>query len=109
MLRGGRVWQQRRARIWRSARASECRTVCDVYTQERSLPHRHVTRVAMFAPQPSSALQQFTGWLIGRRPEFVDARFVAQSQSREVTRVTTSGYCTVAFNVMSKDMKRLGY
>ncbi|CAM6000780.1 unnamed protein product [Sphagnum balticum] len=54
---------------------------------------RHCTRLAMFAPVASSALQQLAGWMTGRRPEFVDSRFVAQATSRDVSRVATGGWC----------------
>lgn len=37
----------------------------------------------MFVPESSSILQRLTSWLIGRRPEFVDPRVVAQGEGRE--------------------------
>lgn len=37
----------------------------------------------MFVPESSSLLQKFTAWFLGRRPEFVDPRVVAQGEGRE--------------------------
>ncbi|XP_061201711.1 B9 domain-containing protein 1 isoform X2 [Neopsephotus bourkii] len=48
-------------------------------------------------------------WFTGRRPEFTDPRVVAQGEGREVTRVRSQGFVTISFNVVTKDMKKLGY
>ncbi len=47
--------------------------------------------------------------MMGSKPEFVDARVVANGEGRDVTRVTSSGWVNVQFNIISKDLKRLGY
>ncbi|RXN03478.1 B9 domain-containing 1 [Labeo rohita] len=48
-------------------------------------------------------------WLMGRRPEFTDPKVVAQGEGREVTRVRSQGFVTLQFNIVTKDMKKLGY
>ncbi|XP_032896384.1 B9 domain-containing protein 1 isoform X2 [Amblyraja radiata] len=48
-------------------------------------------------------------WLMGRRPEFTDPKVVAQGEGREVTRVLSQGFVTVSFNIVTKDLKKLGY
>ncbi|TSK31315.1 B9 domain-containing protein 1 [Bagarius yarrelli] len=48
-------------------------------------------------------------WLMGRRPEFTDPKVVAQGEGREVTRVRSQGFLTIQFNIVTKDMKKLGY
>jgi len=63
----------------------------------------------MFVPESSSTFQKFSAWLFGRRPEFVDPKVVAQGDGREVTRVRSQGHVTVRFNVVTRDMKKLGY
>eukprot|EP00118_Oscarella_pearsei_P004942 m.21971 g.21971 ORF g.21971 m.21971 type:complete len:213 (+) comp28256_c0_seq2:23-661(+) len=65
--------------------------------------------IPMFVPESSSKLQKFTSWIMGRRPEFIDPKFVAQGESREVTRVRSQGTITVKFNIITKDMKKFGY
>ncbi|XP_005997529.1 B9 domain-containing protein 1 isoform X2 [Latimeria chalumnae] len=70
---------------------------------------RHRQTIAMFVPESTSRLQRFTSWVMGRRPEFTDPRVVAQGEGREVTRVRSQGYVTLSFNVVTKDMKKLGY
>ncbi|KAL8576688.1 B9 domain-containing protein 1 [Nucella lapillus] len=72
-------------------------------------PGRHKIQVPMFVPESSSLLQKLTSWFLGRRPEYVDPRVVAQGEGREVTRVRSQGFVTVSFNVVMKDMKKLGY
>ncbi|XP_076458707.1 B9 domain-containing protein 1-like [Babylonia areolata] len=72
-------------------------------------PGRHKIKVPMFVPESSSLLQKLTSWFLGRRPEYVDPRVVAQGEGREVTRVRSQGFVTVSFNVVMKDMKKLGY
>ena len=48
---------------------------------------------------------------MGRRPEYVDMRVVASGEGRGVTRVTSSdgGFIQADFNVVTKDLQRLGY
>ncbi|KAJ7305999.1 hypothetical protein JRQ81_010365 [Phrynocephalus forsythii] len=72
-------------------------------------PGRHKRTIPMFVPESTSKLQKFTSWFTGRRPEFVDPRVVAQGEGREVTRVRSQGFVTLSFNVVTKDMKKLGY
>ena len=36
------------------------------------------SRIAMFVPESTSGLQAVVGWMLGRRPEFVDPRVVAR-------------------------------
>jgi len=63
----------------------------------------------MFVPESSSYMQKLSAWLLGRRPEFIDPCIVAQSEGREVTRVRSQGSVRLKLNVLTKDMKRLGY
>ncbi|XP_018620074.1 B9 domain-containing protein 1 isoform X1 [Scleropages formosus] len=72
-------------------------------------PGKHVRTVPMFVPESTSRLQKFTSWLMGRRPEFTDPKVVAQGEGREVTRVRSQGTVTISFNIVTKDMKKLGY
>ncbi|XP_075035358.1 B9 domain-containing protein 1 [Mixophyes fleayi] len=72
-------------------------------------PGRHKRTIPMFVPESSSRLQKFTSWFTGRRPEFTDPKVVAQGDGREVTRVRSQGFLTLSFNVVTKDMKKLGY
>ena len=44
---------------------------------------RHRLRVPMFVPESSSLLQKLTAWFLGRRPEYVHPRVVAQGEGRE--------------------------
>ncbi|GFR91045.1 B9 domain-containing protein 1 [Elysia marginata] len=46
-------------------------------------PGRHKLRVPMFVPESSSLLQKLTAWFLGRRPEYVNPRVVAQGEGRE--------------------------
>lgn len=48
-------------------------------------------------------------WITGRRPEYLDAKFVSKSDGREVTRVKSSGSVKVTLNVNVKDIERFGY
>jgi len=72
-------------------------------------PGSHTCDIPMFVPESSSAFQKFTGWISGRRPEFVDPQVVAQGEGREVTRVRSQGRLRVKFNIITRDMKKLGY
>ncbi|XP_014678668.1 PREDICTED: B9 domain-containing protein 1-like [Priapulus caudatus] len=72
-------------------------------------PGRHRRRVAMFVPESTSKLQKLTSWLLGRRPEYVDPCVVAHGEGREVTRVRSQGHVAVAFDIVAKDLKKLGY
>ncbi|KAI2581804.1 B9 domain containing 1 [Homo sapiens] len=63
----------------------------------------------MFVPESTSKLQKFTSWFMGRRPEYTDPKVVAQGEGREVTRVRSQGFVTLLFNVVTKDMRKLGY
>ncbi|KAF7655526.1 hypothetical protein LDENG_00054000 [Lucifuga dentata] len=72
-------------------------------------PGQHTRTIPMFVPESSSRLQKFTSWLLGRRPEYIDPKVVAQGEGREVTRVCSQGFVTLSFNIVTKDMKKLGY
>ncbi|XP_035221539.1 B9 domain-containing protein 1-like [Stegodyphus dumicola] len=72
-------------------------------------PGKHRRRIPMFVPESSSLIQKFTSWLIGRRPEFIDPRVVAQGEGRDVTLVRSQGYVNVVFNVITKNFENLGY
>ncbi|KAM9748759.1 B9 domain-containing protein 1 isoform 3-T3 [Dama dama] len=94
-------------------------------------PGRHKKTIPMFVPESTSKLQKFTrttaespdlvplptpkdgcrtlGWFMGRRPEYTDPKVVAQGEGREVTRVRSQGFVTLLFNVVTKDMRKLGY
>lgn len=52
---------------------------------------------------------RYHSWFLGRRPEFVDPKVVAQGEGREVTRVRSQGSVKVTFSVVTRDMKKLGY
>nr|XP_030717129.1 B9 domain-containing protein 1 isoform X2 [Globicephala melas]XP_030717130.1 B9 domain-containing protein 1 isoform X2 [Globicephala melas] len=70
---------------------------------------RHKRTIPMFVPESVSKLQKFTSWFMGRRPEYTDPKVVAQGEGREVTRVRSQGFVTLLFNVVTKDMRKLGY
>ncbi|XP_024420567.1 B9 domain-containing protein 1 isoform X1 [Desmodus rotundus] len=72
-------------------------------------PGRHKRTIPMFVPESTSILQKFTSWFMGRRPEYTDPKVVAQGEGREVTRVRSQGFVTLLFNVVTKDMRKLGY
>ncbi|KAI3380691.1 hypothetical protein SNEBB_004462 [Seison nebaliae] len=72
-------------------------------------PGRHYRRIALFVPQSTSLHQQFLSWIRGRRPEYVDPRIVAHSEGREITRCRSQGYINLSFNVVIKDLSKLGY
>ncbi|OXB68781.1 hypothetical protein ASZ78_002196 [Callipepla squamata] len=72
-------------------------------------PGRHKRTIAMFVPESTSKLQKFTSWFTGRRPEFTDPKVIARGEGREVTRVRSQGFVTISFDVVTKDMKKLGY
>ena len=63
----------------------------------------------MFVPESTSGLQALAGWVLGRRPEFVDPRVVARGEGRDVTRVRSQGHVTVVYNIVTKDTAKLGY
>ncbi len=92
----------------------------------------HNLKVDMFKPVANSPLNQFFGWLSGNPPEvsrrhafpnhhafnihclicspqFFDARFVSQSEGREVTRVQASGTVNVTVQVVLKGLEKFGY
>lgn len=72
-------------------------------------PGRHKIKIPLFVPESTSKLQQFIAWLNGRRPEYVDPRVIAHGEGREVTRVKSQGFANLTLNIVSKDLKKLGY
>ncbi|XP_065268527.1 B9 domain-containing protein 1 [Emys orbicularis] len=72
-------------------------------------PGSHRRTIPMFVPESTSKLQKITSWLMGRHPEFTDPKVVAQGEGREVITVRSQGFVTISFNVVTKDMKKLGY
>ncbi|KAF4143873.1 Ciliary basal body-associated B9 [Phytophthora infestans] len=72
-------------------------------------PGCSIREVPLFRPMSSSRMQQFIAWLTGSPPEYFDSKFVAQSDCREVTRVTSAGKVRVVLNVATHGMKHHGY
>jgi hypothetical protein len=70
---------------------------------------RHDVRIPLFVPESTSELQKFFAWIQGRRPEYIDPRVLASGEGREVTRVRSQGYMNLVFNIVTKDMRKLGY
>jgi hypothetical protein len=60
-------------------------------------------------PVTSNFIQQALGWLVGKQPEFIDPKFVAQGIGREVTRVQSQGTVTVRVTTVMKDFTRFGF
>uniref|UniRef100_A0A2I3MTN3 B9 domain containing 1 n=1 Tax=Papio anubis TaxID=9555 RepID=A0A2I3MTN3_PAPAN len=60
------------------------------------------------APEALATLRP-TWSMEGWRPEYTDPKVVAQGEGREVTRVRSQGFVTLLFNVVTKDMRKLGY
>ena len=54
-------------------------------------------------------MQKFLAWIQGRRPEYVDPRVIAHGEGREVTRVRSQGFINLKFNIVTKDLRKLGY
>ncbi|XP_041363478.1 B9 domain-containing protein 1-like [Gigantopelta aegis] len=73
------------------------------------VPGRHKLCLPMFVPESASLLQMFLSWIMSRRPEFIDPCVVAQGEGRDVTRVRSQGFVEVTFNILTKDLKKLGY
>uniref|UniRef100_A0A0N4ZYA2 B9 domain-containing protein 1 n=1 Tax=Parastrongyloides trichosuri TaxID=131310 RepID=A0A0N4ZYA2_PARTI len=65
--------------------------------------------VPMFVPQASSGINKLIGVLTGKRAEFTDYRVVGSSEGRDMIRVSTQGLINVKFNVIIKDLKKLGF
>ncbi len=72
-------------------------------------PGKHKIRIPLFVPESTSKMQKFFAWIQGRRPEYIDPRVIAHGEGREVTRVRSQGFINLVFNIVTKDMKRLGY
>mmetsp|Transcript_18159 Transcript_18159/g.29836 ORF Transcript_18159/g.29836 Transcript_18159/m.29836 type:complete len:192 (-) Transcript_18159:228-803(-) len=70
---------------------------------------RYTEYVRMFTPMSSSRIQQFTAWLTGMKPEYVDPKFVSKGAGREITRTRSSGTVKVQFSIVTKDMNQFGY
>ncbi|XP_032669464.1 B9 domain-containing protein 1 [Odontomachus brunneus] len=69
----------------------------------------HEKRVSVYVPESSSTLQHIVAWLTGRRPELIDPAILASGSGRELTRMRVEGVVTVTFNVVLKDLFKLGY
>ncbi|TPX40690.1 hypothetical protein SeLEV6574_g06470 [Synchytrium endobioticum] len=67
-------------------------------------PGRYAKTVPMFVPVSSSVIGGFLSWATGQLPEFLDPKFVATNEGREVTRVRSQGTVRVTFNVLVKDL-----
>lgn len=72
-------------------------------------PGSHSVKIPTFVPKSSSLIQRVVSYLFGSGPEFVDPRVVAGGDGRDVTRVSSNGWVKVHFNIITKDLKKLGY
>ncbi|XP_037093635.1 B9 domain-containing protein 1-like, partial [Pollicipes pollicipes] len=69
----------------------------------------HRVRMAVFVPESTSQLQKLASWFTGRRPELADPVTLALGEGREVMRVRSQGVVTCRLQVLTKDLRRLGY
>ncbi|XP_020279162.1 B9 domain-containing protein 1 isoform X2 [Pseudomyrmex gracilis] len=69
----------------------------------------HEKRMSIYVPESSSGLQQLVEWLTSKRPELIDPAILASGVGRELTRMRVEGAVTVTFNVVLKDLFKLGY
>ncbi|XP_043207708.1 B9 domain-containing protein 1-like isoform X2 [Amphibalanus amphitrite] len=69
----------------------------------------HRVTLPLFVPESTSQLQKLVSWFTGRRPELADASSLATGDGRDVMRVRSQGYVTCSFQVVTKDLQRLGY
>ena len=74
-----------------------------------TVPGTYTRYLNAFTPTSSSTLQDFIAWLTGNRPEFFNAKFVAEGDGRELTRVKSSGVIKVKINVMTRGMEAFGF
>ncbi|OXA58992.1 B9 domain-containing protein 1 [Folsomia candida] len=65
--------------------------------------------IPLFVPESSSFVQKISSWLMGRHPEFVDPKVLAQNDGRQVVRVESCGHVVVKMEMVTKDMAQLGY
>jgi B9 domain-containing protein 1 len=66
-------------------------------------------RVPLYKPLSASWMRRLAAWIGGRPSEFSNPKFPAMGEGREVTRVQSSGYASVRWNVVTKDMATFGY
>ncbi|KAF0305882.1 B9 domain-containing protein 1 [Amphibalanus amphitrite] len=59
--------------------------------------------------QKPTHVQKLVSWFTGRRPELADPSSLATEDGRDVMRVRSQGYVTCSFQVVTKDLQRLGY
>ncbi|XP_037093921.1 B9 domain-containing protein 1-like, partial [Pollicipes pollicipes] len=69
----------------------------------------HRVRMAVFVPESTLQLQKLASWFTGRRPELADPVTLALGEGREVMRVRSQGVLTCRLQVLTKDLRRLGY
>lgn len=46
---------------------------------------------------------------MGRLPEFIDPKFAAKEEGRELTRVQSQGTVKITLSIVSKDVESCGY
>ncbi|KAI9099794.1 B9 domain-containing protein [Phlyctochytrium arcticum] len=63
----------------------------------------------LFAPMASLPINELLSTLSGKLPEFLDPKFVAGHDSRDVTRVRSNGRLKLNLHVGTKELHRLGY
>ncbi|KAJ3346081.1 B9 domain-containing protein 1 [Kappamyces sp. JEL0680] len=72
-------------------------------------PGRYTEYVSLFTPVTTTPFNGLYGWLTGRLPEFLDPKFAAKEEGREMTRVASNGTAKVSFTIITKDMDSCGY
>ncbi|KAJ3395872.1 B9 domain-containing protein 1 [Lobulomyces angularis] len=70
---------------------------------------RFTKYISMITPLASSPLSNFLSFITGRKPEFIDSKFISKSEGREVTRVQSSGSVKLNLNIIIKDLDNFGY
>lgn len=70
---------------------------------------RYTEYISLFAPTTTTPFNNFYGWITGRLPEFIDPKFAAREEGRDMTRVVSNGSVKITVSVITKEMEQCGY
>lgn len=68
----------------------------------------HELRIPLFVPASSSKMQSLVGFFTGISPEFINMKFIAEGQNREVVRTDSQGYISVSLDILMRGLDTLG-
>ncbi|XP_045497708.1 B9 domain-containing protein 1 [Colias croceus] len=69
----------------------------------------HQVEASLVRPRSATILGEWVSWLTGKKPELADPKMLASGKDNYLLRTESYGSVVMKMNMLSKDLRKLGY